>query len=1285
MADEALAPGLLEEQEFRNKGVPEELIKQERARKADDFLSHGVPENQVKDYYGIKDPDMGPMKAYVSGNLNAAKEATKVNPDKPIDVNPIEQFFDDVKNGFVGPEGLQRSTLGLALRGKMPDALPPEHAHRAYQIAGMIGNVVGDLPAMAEGEVLGIMGGTAAGTAVGGPVGGVVGGAAGAMAGPFAFPAALRKTLMDYYEKGTIQNPEDFMNRLASTTYEAIKQGGVGLATLGTAKYASPVAAKMLGNMGGGIATKAAEVTALTVASAMAEGQLPHADDFLNAGIVIGGLHGAGLASSKLRGVFASTGIKPEEAVTETSQNLPLKQDLLLSEDGKPPLEETPKEFKAQNLRDEFRQDFVDNLDPIKKAQEFLGVDKETPIDKNPHEVFQYARTWSNNLKRFMTEGTLDFKTGEKNGEGWDQVMKDVPDKAGEKLTEHEDKVLSSVHEGDLEGKSSTWKKFTAYMISRSALERQNLISERTGEIKKTGVDLTAAEEVVKAGEAEYEPVAKRLNEFEDRVLKYAVDSGITSEKGAEAMREAHQAHIPFNRLQEPDPLSGVIKGSGQPYKMFVGSERKILDPFVSMFHNTAAVIKEAERNRAVLTLAKLVDSTAEGKQVGEIVKNTVKPIKVQNQEVRNFLESHGADSSDIPTEPFTIFRPNYRNPAPNEIAYMDKGARKILRLRTDVAEAVKALDMNPQSTKMWVRMIDGMFSTSAKIMRFGVVSVPEFIINNAIRDQFDSGVQTQYKTIPIYDTIKSIGNIWTKDDVWHRAMSSGSLSEGWQHVSKYADTDIWKLDQQTGFLNKAWNGIKSPFQFYHELSTIIEQAPRLAEAKNTGGLGSEENPTTFAQKMEAGKASREVTVNFDQVGRITKTFAPYIPFMKVGISGTDKLFKNMREDPKGTAIRASAIITIPSIMAWWYNKDDSRYQNAPDWLKMSSMIFCTDKWEKPLNDADVRNRQSDLKRQLPNGSWEVNNGAVYHIPRPFGLGILFGALPETMLNSLYKKDPQSFEEFGKAIVGGVTPNLLPPLALPWLEQKSNRNFFTERQIVPNHLQQMFSDHQYNEYTSETAKQLGKVIKQIPFLRDVGNEGAKLDSPEILDNYIREWTGNAGMYVTRILDASLHAAGIGELAPKPISALADLPIIRAFTLRYPSAKAQVIEDFYQRYEVATKAINSYRDSAKKGHESETEQIIDQYGPQMGKFTMVAKALSQGNKTIQQIYADPEIRPDGVRGWTPIEKRQLIDQTYYQMIQAAVAGHQAMDQFMKDFNKDRNTREKTYGIMRQNIQ
>lgn len=1292
MAEE-LAPGFVEEQEYRKKGVPEEAIIEERSRNAADYMKAGFSEQQVKDYYGIKDPDMAPMKAYVQNNLAAAKEANKpaegANPDQPMDVNPIEQFYEDVKNGFVGPEGLQRSTLGLALRGKMPDQLPPEHAHRAYQIAGMIGQTVGDIPAMIEGGVVGAM----AGTAVAGPAGGVVGG----MAGPFAFPAALRKTLMDYYEKGTIRDGEDFMNRLASTTWEAVKQGGVGVATMGTAKVVGPYANRLLGEAVGPWATKGAEVTALTYASGAAEGQLPHADDFLNAGIVLGGLHGAGLASSKLRGAFGDTGVRPENLVEEANKNLPLKQDVLLTPDK-------PKVFKPADWVDEFRQLIVDQTDPILKAQTFLGVDKNTPIDQNPHEVFQYAKTWSNNLNRFMSEGTLDFKTGEKNGEGYSQIMKDVPKKVEADVTESDNKVLESVNPEDLKGKSSTWNKLVSYLVARSAVERQGQISERTGEVKKTGVDIEAAEKVVEAGKAEYEPIVKRRTEFKNKVMDYLVDSGAISKESAQAMKDAYEAHIPFNRLIEPDPLSGKIKGSGKPYREFLGSEKKILDPLVSEALNISAIIKEAERNRAVKTFADLIQNSPEGKQVGEVLKPKLRPIEVKNQEVRSFLESHGYDASEIPSEAFNIFRRVYKNTASNEVTYGDKGVERTIRLREDVAEAVKSLNMDPQSTKIFVRVTDNILKTSASMMRVGVTGVPEFILNNTIRDQFDAGVQTQYKSIPIFDSMKALGDIWKKNDVWYRAMSAGSLTDGWQHVKKFMDTDMWKLDQDTGLVKKAWNVVKSPedfyqimkslhinditsdlkkpFQAYQAISQAVEVAPRLAEAKNTGGL---EDGTTLAQKMEAGRAYREVTVNFDQVGKWVKTVAPYIPFMKVGISGTDKLFKNIREDGQGTALKAMALITIPSLWAWWYNKDDSRYKNAPEWLKATSIIMCTNKWETALNDQDAANRDEDLRRQLPDGTWEVNNGTVYHIPRPFGLGMIFGALPETMMNSLYHQDPKSFEELGEAFVGGIIPNMLPPPVLAVGEHYFNLNKFTDRQIVPNHLQQMFSDHQYNEYTSETAKQMGKFISHVPFLRDVGRKNTKLDSPLILDNYIREMLGSGGMYATKILDASLHAAGIGNLAPKPVAQLGDLPVIRAFVLRYPSAKAQVIEDFYQRYETATTAINSYRDSMKKGHEQEAEAIIAQYGPQMGKFTQVAKALSLGNKIIQGIYADPETRPDGSKGWTPIEKRQMIDQEYYKMIQAATAGHQAMDQFMDDFNKDKKTSKKSYGLMRENAQ
>ena len=115
---------------------------------------------------------------------------------------------------------------------------------------------------------------------------------------------------------------------------------------------------------------------------------------------------------------------------------------------------------------------------------------------------------------------------------------------------------------------------------------------------------------------------------------------------------------------------------------------------------------------------------------------------------------------------------------------------------------------------------------------------------------------------------------------------------------------------------------------------------------------------------------------------------------------------------------------------------------------------------------------------------------------------------------------------------------------------------------------------QYTEYTTTTAKTLGKLIGMIPVAKDVGPNSTKISSPAVVDNYIKSWSGALGSYLVEVADKALEKSGVAPEQVKPSKTLADIPFIKAFVVRHPSASTQSITDFYSRSTEAEKIFNS---------------------------------------------------------------------------------------------------------------
>ena len=246
---------------------------------------------------------------------------------------------------------------------------------------------------------------------------------------------------------------------------------------------------------------------------------------------------------------------------------------------------------------------------------------------------------------------------------------------------------------------------------------------------------------------------------------------------------------------------------------------------------------------------------------------------------------------------------------------------------------------------------------------------------------------------------------------------------------------------------------------------------------------------------------------------------------------------------------KAASWITLPSVLLWMDNHKSEVYQEIPQWQKDLFWIVIQNEGEE--------------------------NQTVWRIPKPFDLGILFGSIPERILDYIYLNDKNAVQNtlinYGKTLVSSAMP--LPNSVVPIFEDKVNRSFFFDRPIVPRNAEQVLSEYQYTPYTSETAKLIGKAISKVT--------DYEMGSPAKIDNYIRAWTGGLGGYVVDIMDWSLKNAGITNPPPKPLSGefikdLAEIPIIKAFVVRTPSATSQSLETFWENYQkVIKKKKNTY--------------------------------------------------------------------------------------------------------------
>ena len=396
--------------------------------------------------------------------------------------------------------------------------------------------------------------------------------------------------------------------------------------------------------------------------------------------------------------------------------------------------------------------------------------------------------------------------------------------------------------------------------------------------------------------------------------------------------------------------------------------------------------------------------------------------------------------------------------------------------------------------------------------------------------------------------------------------------------------------------LRKDWkNRIKdtvfSPLELLRAMSELTEEATRVMEfsrgLKKMGAKGA----------GEAALASRDITLDFGRAGTIGKHANRYYTFLNAWIQGLDKMARQFRQHPVRSTIKAVMSITMPSVTLFFINHDNEYYQEVPQWEKD---IF----WLVPYNEG--RN--------------------FIRIPKPFELGILFGTLPERMLSYFYDQDPKAFNKFGNTIRRNMFFDLLPDKDFYYLppgifptaisvptEMVANRSMFTGHNIIPRREENLEPALQFGAYTSELAKLVGKTI-DVP--------------PRMVDHVIYGYTAGLGRNVVGIVDRTMDQVGLVERTPKPGGTVAELPIIKAFVSRNPTAgQSTTIDLFYEEYSKAEGLYKSLK--VKLDNNEEIPKLSKQDIARLQSLKAMRKAtreLSEMRKISRQVQETKKLSP-----------------------------------------------------------
>lgn len=632
-------------------------------------------------------------------------------------------------------------------------------------------------------------------------------------------------------------------------------------------------------------------------------------------------------------------------------------------------------------------------------------------------------------------------------------------------------------------------KEFSAYLVALHDLDLHKNKQKATFDYTEDAAVLGKH-----AGNERFQKAAAAIYKYQDYMLQMLVKEGMLTAKAYHTMRKMYPHYIPFFRDMSDAGMQSFLSGGkgfvdvSSPVKRFKGSTRDIIDPLESIVKNTFQFYNAVERNHVGRTFAKIADKNGVGQIVERVNGNKAK--------------------------------------TDNTFNVWENGEKVTYETTPELIQTMRMLDKDQSN------MVAKILSYPANWLRAGATLSPEFILRNPVRDMIGASIYSKHGFIPVVDTFKGLALFLKKGELYWDYMKSGAAHAAMVSLDRdYLGGQLRDIMSRDSKVTKL---IKNPLEVLRAMSEATEMATRLAEFDNARkgytGIGNrlfgkDRKPLTA---REAALESRDITLDFSRKGSHTKKANQVIAFFNATIQGADKMARAFKEDPRGMTVKTMLYITLPSILLWYMNKDDERYQELPQWEKDTFWII-------------------------------PGKENMYRVPKPFEAGVLFGTSFERMLqyfdDAKNNRKSVGFKGFGDRVIDSLAPSFMPTAMIPVVEAMTNYSLFRQRNIIPQSQENLPARLQYGANTSELAKFVGDKINV---------------SPYIVDNTIRGYGGGlAGLGLSGI------DAATGAKENNASKKWYEAPGLRGFTVA-PYQSSDSVQRVYDDYKEQEKLHNEFK-------------------------------------------------------------------------------------------------------------
>lgn len=745
--------------------------------------------------------------------------------------------------------------------------------------------------------------------------------------------------------------------------------------------------------------------------------------------------------------------------------------------------------------------------------------------------------------------------------------------------------------EGGINDKNA--RDFDAYLVARVALDR--LENNENDKSVKTLVyadkSLGSMSALVDAIE-EYERLnptfhdaAEGVYEYNNNLLRIAVESGIIKEELAEYLKSTLPHYVPLYRVMDRDNPSYSGRGKKTPHSpiaRFKGSGRDIYSPIENIIVQTVNFTKAIQQNEARKALFDAVDQNEDmgiwAEKVPESKVFDMVPTTDVSDKIKAFLTNDDLYTENLSDEQlgelyedimsyvgqYTGMWKRKQNQGDTVVSVMRNGSPHYYEIHDEVLlEDLEALAPKQRN------VVVNAFSVVTRTMSTLTTTVsPRFnLFTNPIRDAVNGFIYSKTTVNPVKyatDLARAFFDAIRESDDFKLYLARGGGYTG----SLTSNMNVMRnmhqaLVQRTGLHPIAWFS-----EFVPSIGIAVESATRFSEYRRSLEQG--DTP------IEAIQKSNEITVDFRQGGSATKYTNNFVMFFNAQITSIIQNFKRLKD--KKTLAKWLAVNLL----------------TAASWAVIGNLIY--DALGIDKEEADDAYAQMSPYNKFSNELLYIGDGQFIRIPKDTSTMIL-----NTLAKAMWEKEVIGNDNAFREMNGYLVDTFLPFWGA-WndisifgtaFDLKENKTF-TGAPIVPTAYQKQNPEMQYNEKTSAFSIRLGALLGLSPMQIDYVID----DTMGYIGDLFLNLTKQGGPDWKNIVD-------VQKTSEKSI--LKGLPV-PGVVLRDSVYSTDIVNVFYDTKDKYDKASNGY----KAGGEKYT--FYDTYGSY--KYGKIADLYTKVNRQIK---------------------------------------------------------------------